>query len=203
MVSPKPLPQALCLVPIVERDITEVIALQREVMPASIVTQLGSGFLHGFYRAALRHPSCVSAIARTAQGAVAGFMLATKDAQRFDRDVGRAVALRLLLALANPRRIALFPRFAAKVFETGPQASIPGELLLLAVAPEQRRQRLASALLQHMEESFHSTHLRLYRVAVRTSLTDARAFYRALGFQHEGDFTVLGEPMTYLTRQIR
>ena len=171
---------------------------QREVMPAS-VTQLGSGFLTTA-RPFVIHP--VRIRRSYAHGAVAGSSARNNGCASIRSR--RGCARRCLpLALASPRRIALFPRFAAKAFETGPQASIPGELLLLAVAPEYRRQRLASALLHHIEESFRSTHLRLYRVAVRTSLTDARAFYRALGFQHEGDFTVLGDPMTYLTRQIR
>jgi hypothetical protein len=41
-----------------------------------------------------------------------------------------------------------------------------------------------------------------YRVAVRSHLAAARAFYGATGFEPEQELRVLGHPMTYLTKKI-
>jgi hypothetical protein len=39
-------------------------------------------------------------------------------------------------------------------------------------------------------------------VAVRSHLEAARAFYVALGFEHEQERLVLGRPMVYLTKRV-
>ena len=50
--------------------------------------------------------------------------------------------------------------------------------------------------------AFAAERVSCYRVAVRSHLTVARAFYLATGFQPEQELSVLGAPMTYLTKVV-
>jgi ribosomal protein S18 acetylase RimI-like enzyme len=185
----------------VRSDVDEVIDLQIATMPSSVLTQLGPAFLRRFHETALARPYNFALVA-SAEGHLAGFALATRDAHRFEQHIARATLSRMVLALLTPSRMPLIPRFAHRLFERAPGVHIAGELLLLAVHPAHRRQGLAAALLSCIEEHFRLGGLTKYRVAVRTELGDARAFYSAVGFREEGEFIVLGAPMAYLVRTV-
>jgi GNAT superfamily N-acetyltransferase len=84
-----------------------------------------------------------------------------------------------------------------------PQPAISAELLLLVVDASVRRHQIGRRLVDALEEVFATEHVVLYRVAVRSHLTVARAFYLATGFVPEQELAVLGAPMTYLTKVVR
>ncbi len=132
-------------------DIDAVIDLQLATMPTSLLTQLGPAFLRRFHETALALPHCIALVAMTAEGQLAGFALATRDAHQFEQQIARATFPQMLLALLNPRHLGLIPRFANRVVERGPTANVPGELLLLAVHPAYRRRGLAGTLLARIE----------------------------------------------------
>jgi len=183
-------------------DLAQVIDLQVATLSSSMLTQLGPGFLRRFHESSLALPHSFAVVATTDDGLITGFALATSDAAEFEHRIARATLARMILALLNPSRMPLVPRFAHRLIERGPTVHIPGELLLLAIHPAYRRRGLATTLLGRAEEALRSAGLLEYRVAVRTELDDARAFYRAVGFREEGQFIVLGEPMTYLVRTL-
>jgi ribosomal protein S18 acetylase RimI-like enzyme len=183
-------------------DVDSVIDLQLATMPTSVLTQLGRPFLRRFHEIGVARPDGCALVAATHERQVAGFALATRDADQFEHRITRGTLPQLMLALLNPSRMPLIPRFAHRFVERGPTAHVPGELLLLAVHPAYRRRGLARTLLSRVEEALRAAGLPEYRVAVRTELTEARAFYRAVGFREEGGFIVLGEPMTYLVRTL-
>jgi GNAT superfamily N-acetyltransferase len=182
-------------------DIDQVIDLQIATMPSSVLIRLGPAYLRRFHQTALALPHSLALVA-TVDQQLAGFALATRDAHEFERHVTRATLLPMFLALLNPARVSLIPRFARRLIERGPTVYIPGELILLAVHQAYRRRGLAGTLLSRTEDGFRSGGLREYRVAVRTELREARAFYRTVGFREETECNVLGEPMSYLVRSL-
>jgi GNAT superfamily N-acetyltransferase len=183
-------------------DLAAVVALQRISLEGSIVTALGRAFLTRFHAAALDHPSTRAFVAIAGDEAAVGFVLASMDVERFNRYVKRRVwpaLVRALLASGGWRHAMSFARSLA---ETDPRPLIPAALLLLFVDSRVRRRGVARQLLMTLEEAFAAEQVSRYRVAVRTHLAEARAFYLAEGFQPEQELSLLGHPMAYLTKQV-
>lgn len=185
-------------------DINAVVMLQVAFLQGSVVTDLGAGFLKCFHRAALGHASSRALVATDRKGAVLGFVQASTDVHVFNRDVSRQVLLRLGLSLINPRRWRLAPQFVWHALTARePQPEILAELLLLVVDASARRHQIGRRLVEALEKALALDHVTVYRVAVRSRLTTARAFYLATGFLEEQELPVLGAPMTYLTKTVR
>lgn len=183
-------------------DIPAVVDLQSAFLEGSIVTELGKPFLSAFHRAAQSHPSTRAFVATDAAHRVVGMLSGSVDVHAFNGHVKPRVLLPLAAALLSPRGWRYGPMFARSLFEAEPKPHIPAELLLLVVDPAMRRQRIAQRLVWCLEESFAAHGIEQYRVAVRSQLAIARAFYEATGFQTEQELTVLGAPMTYLTKRV-
>jgi ribosomal protein S18 acetylase RimI-like enzyme len=187
-----------------EADIDYVVRLQQAFLEGSVVTELGEAFLKRFHRASLSHASVRALVATDAAGLVVGFVQASLDVHAFNRDVTRQVLVRLALSLLNPDRWRLVPQFVRHALTARePQPAIPSELLLLVVDASVRRHQIGRRLVEALERIFASEHVVLYRVAVRSHLAVARAFYVATGFTPEQELTVLGGSMTYLTKVVR
>jgi ribosomal protein S18 acetylase RimI-like enzyme len=182
-------------------DIDAVVTLQEAHLNGSIVTQLGSRFLSRFHAVALSHPATVALVARDGQSIV-GFALGTTDVQAFNRHAKPRILGALIRALASPTRVRLSLSLAQMAVENEPQPPVSSELLLLAVDRRARRRGVGAELIAALERVLVQRHVARYRVAMRSHLAEARAFYAALGFQHEQERRVLGHPMTYLTKQV-
>lgn len=189
--------------PMSSSDIPAAVALQVAFLNGSVVTQLGPGFLTRFHDAALTHRASRGFIATDDRGAVTGFALGSLDVHGFNAHVKPRVLGAMVRALLSPSRIALAASLARMVIEGEPQPPIPAELLLLVVDPAARRGGVGRSLIGTLEAAFASGGATRYRVAVRSQLAVARAFYEALGFAHEQERSVLGQPMLYLTKQVK
>ncbi|HZR26318.1 MAG TPA: GNAT family N-acetyltransferase [Vicinamibacterales bacterium] len=183
------------------RDIDDVVKLQVAFLDGSLVTDLGTTFLRSFHRAALEHPDTRAFVA-TFQGAVAGLAIGSLDVARFNAHVRPRIVPSLVAAIAAPRRWRLGLAIAKSLFEQKPQPPIPAELLLLVVDEGVRRHGLGRALLARLEAAFADAGVTRYRVAVRSHLAVARAFYARIGFDFEQELSVLGQPMVYLTKHV-
>ena len=183
-------------------DIAAVVQLQLAFLDGSIVTQLGTRFLTAFHQAALSHPSSRAFVAAEPDGVLAGFALASLDVAGFNGHVKRRVFAALVQALLTPRGLKLIWRFAQLLIESEPEPYMPAELLLLTVDPRYRRRGIGQKLLAAIEQAFARDGVSRYRVAVRSQLAVARAFYLATGFEPEQELLVLGQPMAYLTRRV-
>ena len=86
--------------------------------------------------------------------------------------------------------------------EKQPSPHVAGELILLFVAPDRLRRGVGSRLVGGLEEELQRRQVARYRVAVRSQLAEAQAFYRAAGFGFEQEARVLGEPMAYFLREL-
>jgi ribosomal protein S18 acetylase RimI-like enzyme len=193
---------AFGIIPMSPADIPIVVRLQTSFLNQSIVTGLGPAFLARFHGAALEHEASRAFVARDADGLMIGFALASVDVDGFNRYVKPRVLTATIRSLLSPARFGLVGRLARMVFEGEPHPPIPAELLLLVVDRQARRRGVGGGLIGAVEETFAAQGIRRYRVAVRSRLDAARAFYVALGFQHEQNRTVLGQPMVYLTKQV-
>lgn len=182
-------------------DIGAVVALQLAFLEGSLLTDLGREFLNPFYRAALDQPQTRAFVA-VADGATVGAAVASLDVRRFDAYVKPRIVAPLGRALLSPRRWALVVPLVRSLFEPSPSPAIPAELLTLVVDGAHRQRGIGRCLLDALERSFAGDRITVYRVAVRSHLGGARAFYEALGFAVEQELTVLGRPMTYLTKHI-
>ena len=189
--------------PMSPTDIPAVVALQIAFLDGSIVTELGAVFLTRFHTLALEHESSRAFVARGADDRIVGFALGSLDVHAFNRYVKPRVLASLIRSLLSPSRVGLVGSLARMVAEGEPQPPIPAELLLLVVDPGARRSGVGGGLLKAMEGVFAGQEISRYRVAVRSHLAVARAFYSARAFEHEQERTVLGRPMVYLTKQVR
>lgn len=182
-------------------DIEAVVELQVASLTGSIVTGIGPRFLAAFRAAALQHGQTRAFVAVDADRRIAGFVTASTDVHAFNAHVKPKILVPLLRALASPRGLRIGWNIARGVFEGEPQPSVPAELLLVAAA-SYRRRGIAQRLVTSLEDAFRREVVARYRVAVRSHLAVARAFYLATGFEPEQELTVLGQPMTYLTRRV-
>jgi GNAT superfamily N-acetyltransferase len=188
--------------PMTSADIAAVVALQMAFLDGSIVTRLGPGFLAVFYETALGHPSSRAFVAVEPDGAIGGFALASLEVAAFNRHIKRRVLGPLVQALLTPRGLPLIWRFARSLVESEPEPPMPAELLLLTVDARHRRRGIGQRLLAAIEQAFAQEGVTRYRVAVRSQLAVARAFYLATGFEPEQELLVLGQPMTYLLKRV-
>jgi ribosomal protein S18 acetylase RimI-like enzyme len=187
--------------PMSTADIPDVVALQVAFLEGSIVTELGAGFLARFHALALAQPSTLAFVA--VQGpAIVGFAVSSLDVDAFNQWVKPRLLPSLLRSVAAPRQWRLWPSIARSVIDRAPQPPIPAELLLLVVDSRARRRGGGRRLVDALERAFSDAGVTRYRVAVRSHLEVARAFYLSRGFMPEQQRTVLGHPMTYLTKQV-
>jgi GNAT superfamily N-acetyltransferase len=181
-------------------DVPRVMALQRQLLPSSAVTQLGPRFLARFYRVALVYDGCEAIVACDANHQVVGAALATGDHTQFHSYVTPRVFAWLLGAMSV--RWGLAVRFLRSLGERQPRQAVPAELLLLFVDQTHQGRGCGTQLLGAIEDAFSRQGIVEYRVSVRSEITDALAFYARRGFRHEEELIVLGRPMTYLARRI-
>lgn len=182
-------------------DIAAVVALQIAFLEGSIVTEFGPGFLARFHGAALGQPETVAFVA--CDGAsILGFALASLEVRAFNAHVKPRVLPALAAALLRPHNWRLAPSVVRALADADPAPYVPAELLLLVVDSRARRRRIGHRLLLELERAMGARSVPVYRVAVRSHLAVARAFYSALGFEPEQELTVLGRPMTYLTKRV-
>ncbi len=182
-----------------EKDLGPIVAIAGQELGPSLVVRLGPAFLHRMLALARRHPATCLLVAEDASEVVA-FALATRDRHGFDA----FLKPRLLAALAAAllRRPRLAPPFVRSLLDGEAQPPIPAELMLLAVRADHRRASLATDLLEVMESEWRAAGIARYRVSMRSELTVALEFYRHRGFVFEQERSVLGRPMTYLTRDL-
>lgn len=183
-------------------DIASVVALQIAFLEGSIVTELGPLFLERFHGAALGQPATIALVASDQREAVVGFVIASLEVHAFNRHVKPRVLPALVRTLLPPVRWRLIASVIRSAVEGEPQPYVPAELLLLVVDSRVRRRKIGHRLLVELEGALAARRVAQYRVAVRSHLAVARAFYQALGFAPEQQLTVLGQPMTYLTKRV-
>jgi ribosomal protein S18 acetylase RimI-like enzyme len=188
--------------PMLADEVTLAAEMAVRLLPASLLAQLGTPFMVTFFKAALDHPDTIALTAMDQAGQVVGFCLASSNTSAFQRSVRARVLGATARALMNPARVRLIPSFIRGFFETEPEPHIPAELLLLYVDGVCQRQGSGRALVEQLERGFKGRGVPRYRVAVRSQLTMAKAFYCATGFVPEQERTVLGEPMSYFVREI-
>jgi ribosomal protein S18 acetylase RimI-like enzyme len=187
--------------PMSPADIPAVVALQVTSLDGSIVTELGHAFLNRFHRLALAHDTSRALVAKD-DGRLVGFALGALDVHAFNRHVKPRVIGAIVRALLSPSRIRLAGSLVRSILEGEPQPPIPAELLLLVVDAGARRRGVGAALLAALESSFARQGAARYRVAVRSHLAAARAFYSAERFALEQERQVLGRPMVYLIKDL-
>lgn len=189
--------------PLTNADVAHAATLAvRTLADESRLAQLGATFLEAFYRASLQHRDTIAAKAVDELGQSVGYVLTSADVHAFRRHVQPRIVRPMAQALVHPRRIRLVPNIVRGLRDAEPEPYIPAELLLLYVEPQQMRRGAGRALLNWLEPSFKERGIERYRVAVRSRLGEAKAFYQAVGFVFEQELPVLGEPMTYFVRTL-
>ncbi len=195
-------PRGLTVEPMLDSDIGLAAEMAVRLLPASVLTQLGASFVKALYRAALEHPATVALKAIDSSGTTIGFCLASSDTSDLLRGLRRRLLFTTLRSLLSLVRLKLIPRFVSGIFEDEPRPHLAAELLLLYVDETCQRQGGGRALTGQLETAFRGRRVDRYRVAVRSQLTKAKAFYAATGFVFEQERLVLGEPMTYFVRPL-
>jgi ribosomal protein S18 acetylase RimI-like enzyme len=187
--------------PMTTADISAVVALQIAFLEGSIVTEFGPAFLTRFHAAALGQSETIAFVACDGESIV-GFAVASFEVHAFNSHVKPRVLPALAAALLRPRNWSLALSVVQGLADAEPAPYVPAELLLLVVDSRARRRRIGHQLLVELERAMAERSVSVYRVAVRSHLAVARSFYSALGFELEQELTVLGRPMTYLTKRV-
>jgi ribosomal protein S18 acetylase RimI-like enzyme len=182
-------------------DLAQAVDLQLAFLEGSLVTELGSAFLSRFYATALEHRATRAFVA-VDDDRVIGVAVASLEVRDFNSYVKPRILGALATALLWPGRWPLAIRMLRTLVESTPEPIIPAELLLLVVHGRVRHQGIGRQLLRTVEHAFARQGVSRYRVAVRSHLAVARAFYQSLGFTFEQELAVLGRPMTYLTKDV-
>ncbi len=183
-------------------DIDAAAQMAVRLLPASLLCQLGESFMRALYRTALRHSATVALRATGENGCATGFCLASSDSIALQQHLRSNLAIPTARALLAPSRLKLIPRFLQGLFDPEPQPHMCAELLLLYVDGQGQRKGSGRALIRQLEARFTCQSVPAYRVAVRSQLSGAKAFYIASGFTFEQERVVLGEPMTYFVREL-
>jgi len=193
----------MTVLPLARADVSQAATLAVQALgDDSRLAQLGQNFLTAFYRASLQHGDSIAARVVDGRGQPAGYALASADMHAFRRHMQPRIALHIARALLDQRRIHLLPKILRGLREPEPQPLIAAELLLLYVERTRQRGGAGRELLRCVEAAFSARGISRYRVAVRSQLGDAKAFYQAVGFVFEQEQPVLGEPMTYFVRTL-
>jgi ribosomal protein S18 acetylase RimI-like enzyme len=194
--------QAVAIDELSRDDIDAAARMAVRLLPASLLCQLGESFMRALYRMALGHPATIALKATQRDGRPVGFCLASSDSTALQQQLRSALALPTVRALLAPSRHKLIPSFLRGILEPEVQPHMPAELLLLYVDEECQRKGSGRALVCQLEAELIAQTVPSYRVAVRSHLERAKAFYTATGFRFEQERMMLGEPMTYFIREL-
>lgn len=145
------------IVPMSLEYVDQVARLHRQCLH-SLLTDLGPRLCRDFYRQALRSPNCLAFI-DVEKGRVRGFAVGALDNSR----LFQAWPLRLALLGALCRHPARLPHLLFHVSNDLPPAP---EVIYEAVAPEHRRQGIATSLSHALHEAFRQRGVTRYEIRV-------------------------------------
>lgn len=189
--------------PMSEQDVPAAAEMAVRLLPASgfVAGSARPFILAALYRAALDHPSTIALKVVDAGARPVGFCLVSTDVDGFEQFVRPRILVATVRALLGPARMRLIPHLWRSLAESKPRPHVPAELLLLYVDETCQRSGSGRKLVLHVEAELAGRGACAYRVAVRSQLASARAFYTAMGFLLEQERPVLGQPMTYFMRK--
>lgn len=190
-----------------ESDLPIVVERHREQFPDGFYSQLGSDFVHAYFRQYLRSSGSTGLVATvTGSQEIVGYLIGTVDQRGHDRDMYLRSAFVLALAggVALARRPAELAEFlrsralrytrryirgVARALDRSPAGPQVGELLYIYTAPHHRQQGCGAVLLRaFVEQAQRSNTVRIDLVTEQGNVT-AREFYAHRGWKEAGNFT--------------
>lgn len=169
----------------------------------SFLTSLGEGFLRRLYDGLLAGGDAFL-VAATEADRLVGFILAVTDSRRlfsfvlrhplrFGPSVARALLRRpwllrkVLETLAYPRREG---------------ASVPAELVVIAVDADRRSSGIGRELLAGLHRELAARGVDAYKVTVHAAMRDSNRFYLTNGFTLDRTFELYGVPWNLYLRRL-
>ena len=183
-----------------EQTIRGVAELQAAVLPTSLISRLGTGFVREFYRFANRSPKEI-VLWRSDDSGVVGVCVVSLDPGSLTRRLlfQTSLAFRLLRLPIRTLLRQLMPasNAADKI------GDMP-ELILLFTRAEKRSQGIGSQLVMECESQLARRGVRKYYVKTFDAEGDrAVAFYLREGFEDCGAHVVFNERFRFLSRTVR
>ena len=190
-------------------DVADIAKIHSESLPGDLLTLLGEPFLRRLYVAMMKSGWVFGFVAELNER-IDGFVVGTTQTSGMFRSVLRTAAPGLVIA-ALPRVLSR-PTLAWKLAQAVIYPSrVPGvaedaELLVIAVRPEHRGERLGAELVEALNREFVRRGIDSYKLTVYDANERAASFYERLRFDRRGNFTLFGrlwQLYTYDLRQSR
>jgi ribosomal protein S18 acetylase RimI-like enzyme len=175
-----------------QEDWPPIAELFAKSLPNALVSSFGPGFGACYYRHIAEGPGSASFAAFDEAGALAGVVLGTLDRKRVYHPP-LFLKLRFLAAahirLLSPAFLYWLAnsRYTTKRVDAADNNQPQAELLMIAIDPRFRGQRLASRLLNQLEEFFRNNGLNTsYLIHTEKSNHAANTFYEQIGARFVG-----------------
>jgi len=182
--------------PLEPQHAAAVAALHAQSLPHDFLPSLGERFLQ------VLHGSMLELGLAWGWGAfegprLIGFVSGTDDSEGLFGQVLRRRAPRLVFEVARTllRRPALLPRTLETLLYPSKEGGGPvrAEMLVLAVAPDQRGSGLGRMLIERFEQTLQARNFQAYKLTVLAKNTAAQRLYERVGFRRERDFVLYGK----------
>lgn len=166
-----------------------------EGMRNDFLPSFGINFLKVLHLQFIKSPSIIALGYFQNQSELKGIIFGTTDTHETMKKALLRCSFKLLPYVIP--RLLKEPRLIHKLWETVKYGRdfpslIKAELLILAVDKTSHRQGIGSKLISALKEEFKSQHIANFRVATLSSNKAANAFYKQLGGNILGSFSIYG-----------
>lgn len=190
-----------------ESDLPIVVERHRQQFPDGFYSQLGSNFVHAYFRQYLRSSGSTGLVA-TVEGSqeIVGYLIGTVDERQHDREMylrsAPVLACSGVIALARrPAKLVVFLRTrafryarrylrgVARALNRTAAESQVGELLYIYTAPSHRQKGCGAVLLRGLVEQAQRANTTRIDLVTEKDNATAREFYAHRGWKEAGTFT--------------
>ena len=189
-----------------ERDIEDLARLHVACLTDSAIGALGVAYVRSFYRYVTRSEREIAVVQRNHAGRIVAAAVVSLEPATLTRRLLWHTSL-LVSAAANvwrlPALLSPAGRSTAPASSSRTEApSTTPEMILLFTSADERRNGLASALIEQVEHDLQQRQVSEYQVMTVADATAALAFYRAQHFTPSGTSFRLGKSFQVFTRKL-
>lgn len=179
--------------PLTENDSHRIAEIHREGLEGDFLPSLGIDFLTAFYEGIIGKLG-VYGFVYTENKKVVGFVLGTKDSEKFFSQALRANFVKLAFLLLI--QLIKNPRIVKNVLETflysKKEGASKAELVVIVVSNKSQGRGVGKKLVGALEQAFKKDKIKRYKLTVHSD-KKAVGFYEHLGYSRISSFNLYGK----------